>query len=141
MDFSERFTTLLGNDRGAITKLSKAVGASTGLISAWKSGEKKPSFEYIPKLAQFFKVTTDFLLCAEEGGANGNNASGVTGSAFFQGVNSGRVNVKNEVEYPPTDEAIQMATRWTALDDDGRLVVGNAIVQEERRMAAEKRSG
>jgi transcriptional regulator with XRE-family HTH domain len=63
MDFVARFSDLLGNDRGAITRLSETIGASTGLISAWKSGEKKPSFEYIPKLAEYFSVTTDYILC------------------------------------------------------------------------------
>jgi transcriptional regulator with XRE-family HTH domain len=61
--FAERFATLMGNDRGAITRLSEAIGASTGLISAWKSGAKKPSFEYIPKLADYFGVSTDYLFC------------------------------------------------------------------------------
>jgi len=63
MDFSEHFARLLGGDRGAITKLSEAIGASTGLIHSWKSGQKKPSFEYIPKLAKYFSVTIDSLFC------------------------------------------------------------------------------
>ena len=63
MDFLERFSGLLGNDRGAISRLAEAVGASTGLVSAWKAGDKKPSFEYIIKIAEYFSVTTDYLLC------------------------------------------------------------------------------
>lgn len=66
MDFAARFNELLGNERGAGQRLSKAIGASSGLISAWKTGEKKPAFDYIVMLAEYFSVTTDYLLCVSK---------------------------------------------------------------------------
>lgn len=63
MDFAERFNDLLGPERGAGQRLSKAIGASPGVINAWKTGEKKPSMDYIIMLAEYFSVTTDYLLC------------------------------------------------------------------------------
>lgn len=63
MDFVERFNELLGTERGAGQRLSKAIGASTGVINGWKTGEKRPSMEYIVLLAEYFSVTTDYLLC------------------------------------------------------------------------------
>lgn len=62
MDFVERFNELLGNKRGSIARLSEAIGASSGVISAWKTGEKKPTLDYIVAIAKYFSVTTDYLL-------------------------------------------------------------------------------
>jgi len=66
VEFVERLSFLIGDDRGAVSRLAEAVGASTGLVSAWKAGDKKPSFEYIPKIAEYFSVTTDYLLCVSK---------------------------------------------------------------------------
>lgn len=63
MDFTARFNELLGTERGASLRLSKAIGASSGLITAWKTGEKRPALDYIVMLAEYFDVTTDYLLC------------------------------------------------------------------------------
>ena len=37
-------------------------------------------------------------------------------------------------------EAVRFAKRWMSLGEDGRIVVSNTIVQEERRMAQQKRT-
>ena len=63
MEFKDRFNELLGEERGAGQRLSKAIGASSGVINGWKTGEKKPSLDYIIMLAEYFSVTTDYLLC------------------------------------------------------------------------------
>ena len=43
-------------------QLSEATGISAGNISDWKSGRSKPSMEKLAILANYFHVTTDFLL-------------------------------------------------------------------------------
>lgn len=43
-------------------ELSEAIGASTGNISDWKSGRSSPNIEVLPKIAEFFNVSTDYLL-------------------------------------------------------------------------------
>ena len=63
MEFKDRFNELLGEERGAGQRLSKAIGASSGVINGWKTGEKKPSLDYIIMLAEYFSFTTDYLLC------------------------------------------------------------------------------
>jgi len=35
-------------------------------------------------------------------------------------------------------EAVRIAGKWAGLDDDGRFIVGSALVQEERRLSREK---
>ena len=47
-------------------KLSEIIKVSTGNISDWKSGRSTPSSEKLILLAQFFNVTTDYLLGLDE---------------------------------------------------------------------------
>lgn len=49
--------------RGTKAKeLSEAIGASTGNISDWKSGCSSPDIEMLPKIANYFNVSIDYLL-------------------------------------------------------------------------------
>lgn len=43
-------------------QLSEAVKVSQGNISDWKSGRSSPSIEVLPKIAEFFNVSSDYLL-------------------------------------------------------------------------------
>lgn len=61
MEFRERFAELLGNERGASARLSDASGLSSGLISAWKRGEKRPTLDNLILLSDFFGVSLDYL--------------------------------------------------------------------------------
>lgn len=42
--------------------LSEAIGVSAGNISDWKSGRSSPSAEKVSLIAEFFNVSTDYLL-------------------------------------------------------------------------------
>lgn len=54
-------------ERGIKAKeLSEAIGVSTGNISDWKSGRSSPSIEVLPKIANYFSVSTDYLLGLDE---------------------------------------------------------------------------
>jgi transcriptional regulator with XRE-family HTH domain len=46
--------------------LEVAVGLTNSSITSWKKGRYAPSAEAIVKLAQFFHVTTDYLLCVSD---------------------------------------------------------------------------
>ena len=48
-------------------QLSEATGISAGNISDWKSGRSKPSMEKLAILANYFNVSTDFLLGVKSG--------------------------------------------------------------------------
>lgn len=50
-------------DRGITqSQLSRATGISTGNIGDWKSGKSKPSADKLQILAEYFGVSTDYLL-------------------------------------------------------------------------------
>jgi len=61
MNFKIRFDELISK-KGEAYKLSKQTGMSQGLISDYKSGKSKPSIESICKIAQYFNISTDYLL-------------------------------------------------------------------------------
>lgn len=44
------------------TQLAKETGFSQSAIAAWEAGERMPSADAIIKLANYFEVTTDYLL-------------------------------------------------------------------------------
>lgn len=48
-------------------QLSEATGISAGNISDWKSGRSKPSMEKLAILADYFHVSTDFLVGVKSG--------------------------------------------------------------------------
>jgi DNA-binding XRE family transcriptional regulator len=47
-------------------KLAEDLGISSGNISDWKSGRSQPNPTILPQLADYFGVTTDYLLGAAE---------------------------------------------------------------------------
>ena len=47
------------------TTLAGELGLSKNAVSEWKSGKAKPSTDAIMKIAQYFGVTTDYLLLGE----------------------------------------------------------------------------
>jgi len=62
------------NDKGiTAAQLLREAGLHPSLITQWKQGLQKPSTDAIIKLAQYFGVSTDYLLigkvtpCAKEG--------------------------------------------------------------------------
>lgn len=44
--------------------LAKYLGITRSSVNAWEQGISIPSTQYILQLATFFKVSTDYLLCA-----------------------------------------------------------------------------
>ena len=44
------------------TELGKYIGLSQTTVNAWENGRAEPSSVYLSKLADYFNVTTDYLL-------------------------------------------------------------------------------
>ena len=63
-------------------ELSTAVGVSQGNISDWKSGRSTPSALVLSKLAEYFGVSTDYLLGAEK--PLESNVDGITSKNIYR---------------------------------------------------------
>ncbi len=57
----------LRNEKGISQQtLAKAIGVSQKAIDYWERGVNEPKSSYIVLLADYFSVTTDYLLCRTE---------------------------------------------------------------------------
>lgn len=110
MTVSKRLFDLLDKRGVSQKELAAGTGISSKTISDWKVKGTSPQSDKIPVLCEFLSVSADWLLTGRESVAEALSA-----------------------------EAVRFASRWSALDDDGRCVVGTAIIQEERRMAEDKK--
>lgn len=66
MTISQRVFYLLDKQGKKQNQLSKFTGISTSTISAWNKRGTDPAAENISAIADFFKVSTDFLLTGKE---------------------------------------------------------------------------
>ncbi len=65
MDIFDRIMELLSQNNMTQADLSRATGISTGLISQWKKRMQSPSAEKLKIIADYFHVSTDYLLGSE----------------------------------------------------------------------------
>lgn len=47
-------------------ELAEALKVSTGAVGLWELNKRNPDTEILLKIAKFFNVTVDYLLCDEE---------------------------------------------------------------------------
>ncbi len=60
--FPERLKELRQEKNLTLSKLGKKVGLTNATISRYESGTRKPNQDVLEELADFFEVTTDYLL-------------------------------------------------------------------------------
>ena len=62
MNTVERILDLMEKTKTTDIMLIKSIGLSNGQVGKWRNGTAKPSAENIKKLADYFNVSTDYLL-------------------------------------------------------------------------------
>ena len=62
MDIVNRIVELMCQNGISAHKLEVSAGLSISSIQAWKNGKAKPSVDAIKKIAEYFNVSTDYLL-------------------------------------------------------------------------------
>jgi transcriptional regulator with XRE-family HTH domain len=66
MDVIERILQLMKEHGVSGTALTSALEISSSSVSEWKKGKAKPSADVIVKIANYFAVSTDYLLTGKE---------------------------------------------------------------------------
>lgn len=66
MAIAERIKELRKEKGISQAELGKAVGVSQKAVDYWERGVNEPKANYIVKLADFFDVTADYLLCRKD---------------------------------------------------------------------------
>lgn len=64
--FGERLLDLRLEKGLSQKELAKKLGVNQAAISKWEAGQRQTDFETIMLIAEFFKVTTDYLLGLED---------------------------------------------------------------------------
>ncbi len=64
--FEKRLKELRKNNNVSQANLSKALGISQQAVGKWETGRCTPAPQMIAKLAEFFKVSTDYLIGIEK---------------------------------------------------------------------------
>lgn len=62
----KRILTVLDNSGMSDSAICKELSIGNGIIGKWRKGLQKPSTEAIVKIAQYFHVSTDYLLMGIE---------------------------------------------------------------------------
>lgn len=60
---AERILEFMEQHGDSAYALEKKVGLPISTVAAWKKGKFKPSADAIAKVAQYYNVSTDYLLC------------------------------------------------------------------------------
>ncbi|MCL2189809.1 MAG: helix-turn-helix transcriptional regulator [Defluviitaleaceae bacterium] len=66
MDVVERIFALMSEGEISAAELSKITGIKPSTFTQWKKGQQKPSTDAVVKIAEYFGVTTDYLLTGKE---------------------------------------------------------------------------
>lgn len=66
MQFAEILSKLMQEKEVTAYRIGKDTGISNRLITYWKDGEKMPGAENLKRLANYFCVSTDYLLGKEQ---------------------------------------------------------------------------
>lgn len=62
----ERILELMETTHTTAAMLTREISLTNGLVTQWKQGKQKPSLEAVSKLAQYFNVSTDYLIFGKE---------------------------------------------------------------------------
>lgn len=100
--FWQRFYDICSTHGTKPNPVAKEIGISSGILTKWKNSGALPSGETLMKLADYFNCSVDYLL--------------------------GRTVSPSEL----SPEALELASRWDKLDDDGKALVRAELVHAER---------
>lgn len=64
-DFGDKLRSLRKSDNISQSELGKHIGLSKSIISNYENGINYPDFDNLLRIAKYFRVTTDYLLGAE----------------------------------------------------------------------------
>ena len=62
MNFVEKLLKEMEKNNVSAIKLAKDIGFNHGAVTDWKKNKAKPSAETVSKIAEYFSVSTDYLL-------------------------------------------------------------------------------
>ena len=131
--FFDIFTKLCVEKGVSVARAAADMGLSNSTTTKWAKGAF-PSGRTLQKVAQYFGVTTDWLLsqCAEDGVEGGGN---IIGSAVIQGSlgSSIKYNTNGEERSEASEQETELLRIFRGLDMKGKIAVLSFAYAEEER--------
>lgn len=127
--FYEQVKALCDAKNIKITGLARSLHLSPSAPNNWKEGSL-PKAETIMKIAEYFDVTTDFLLYGNNRTAN-NTVISASNSAIVQGVSGGNVSVSNVPGLQ--DNEAELLRIFRSLDIKGQTALLMFAYEEEEK--------
>lgn len=117
MTICERLFKLLAETPGKnAAGLCKKLGIGTNVTTGWKQRNTDPPAKYIIQICEYLDVSICFLLTGVETDYD----------------------VIRRLESTITDDEQRLLTKYRTLDSDGKDAVRGVLLQEQRRVEAEK---
>jgi len=66
MEFTDRIKELIKNNNISVNQMAKDLGFGTGTFNTWEENSRFPRGDIVLKIAQYFHVSTDYLLTGTE---------------------------------------------------------------------------
>lgn len=101
MEFKNRLVYLRKELHLTQEELSEKLGISRTALSAWEVGRNEPSYSDTIRLANFFNVSTDYLL--------------------------GKSDIRKPLTYNLTNEEINFIKNIKKLDETNKMIIENTI--------------
>ena len=127
--FYEQVKALCDAKNIKITGLARSLHLSPSAPNNWNEGSL-PKAETIMKIAEYFDVTTDFLLYGNNRTAN-NTVISASNSAIVQGVSGGNVSVSNVPGLQ--DNEAELLRIFRSLDIKGQTALLMFAYEEEEK--------
>lgn len=133
--FFDIFTKLCIEKGVSVARAAAEIGLSNSTTTKWAKGAF-PSGRTLQKVAQYFGVTTDWLLaqCAEDSAANGGN---IIGSAVIQGSLGSSIKYNSpgpdEERNGANEQETELLRIFRNLDMKGKIAVLSFAYAEEER--------
>lgn len=135
MRIGQRVFDLLEKQSKKQVELANHLGLTTSTVNGWRQENRNPSSDLIIPICKFFNIAPEFLLTGEERQSGSVHVSGsVSGGAVVQGVNHGRVIIRNGHERVLSDEAAELLRVYEILDVKRRIELLNKAFILENEM-------
>lgn len=127
VEFKDRLVQLRKSTNLLQTDMAKKIGVARATYGAYEQGTRQPDFETLQRIAQFFEVSTDFLL--------GNSVEGKQ-SIYGKEVDTSQLteNQRTVLEWAMQQELLTISNK----EDLGRVLADLSLIMDYEKRKSER---
>ena len=136
--FYDRFVGLCYMNDRKPTNVLKELGLSASALGRWKSGSV-PRSDALQKVADYFGVTTDYLLSGDVSATAYNSVGSISNSAVVQGNHGQNITATNGAVPAPVEASLseqeeELLRVFRLLDGRAKTAVMSFLYEQEDNM-------